>query len=75
MGAFIQANQAARRGEPSVAGLVLMTLLLVAVCGVAGIALGVPGARWSVPTFGVSVLPALALGTALTALGARRSRA
>ena len=75
MGAFIQANQVERRGEASVAGVVLLTVILSAIFGVAAIALHVPGAAWSIPTFGVAVLPALAAGSIATSFGARRSGA
>lgn len=72
MGGFILSNQTNRRGEPSAVGLVLLVLAGMAVLGVLAIAIGFPGASWSLPTFGVAVLPALALATLASGLGARR---
>ena len=72
MGAFIMANQAARQREPSIGGLVALVLAGVAVFGVLGVVLHVPGAAWSVPTFGIAVLPALALAAIITGLRSRR---
>jgi len=72
MGAFILSNQAVR-GEPSVgraAGLVAGLTLVFASLGVL---LHVPHAGWTLGTFAVAVLPALAAATAITGLGSRRS--
>ena len=73
MGAFILANQTARNGRPSVGGLVVLTLIGAAVFGAIGVVLHVPGAAWSIPTFGIAVLPALALATVISGMGTRRS--
>jgi hypothetical protein len=72
MGAFILANQTARNGAPSVGGLVILTVVLALVLGTIGVLAHVPGAGWSIPTFGVAVLPALALATVISGLGKRR---
>jgi hypothetical protein len=73
MGAWIQANQSARRGTRSPAlgfgtavGLTVLTAVLA-------IILGFPGAHWSLGTFAVAFLPALVLATILSAVGARRA--
>lgn len=70
MGAYMIANQAKRGGVnvPRAAGLVA---ILAVVLGAAAALLGFPGAGWNVPTFGVAILPALALGTLITGLGKR----
>ena len=73
MGAFILANQTARNGRPSVGGLVALVLIGAAVLGAIGVVLHVPGAAWSIPTFGIAVLPALALATVISGMGTRRS--
>lgn len=73
MGAFILANQTSRNGRPSVAGLVALTLIGAVVFGAIGVLLHVPGAAWSIPTFGIAVLPALALATVISGLMTRRS--
>ncbi len=73
LGAFAQSNQAARRGSPSVIGVLGILFLLMIVLGVIAIAVGFPGAGWNVATFGVAVVPALPLTTLLTALGSRRA--
>jgi hypothetical protein len=71
MGAFMIANQAARGGVnvPRAAGLVAVLTLVI---GAAAAVFHFPGAGWNVATFGVAILPALALGTLITGLGQRR---
>lgn len=71
MGGWMIANQAARGGVnvPRAAGLVAV---LTVVIGAAAAIFGFPGAGWNVPTFGIAILPALALGTLITGLGQRR---
>lgn len=72
MGAWILANQANRRGRMSVpAGAILLAILTVALGAVAAV-LHFPGAGWNVSTFGVAILPALALGAVVSGLGARK---
>ncbi|MEO8199820.1 MAG: hypothetical protein ABI679_04790 [Gemmatimonadota bacterium] len=72
MGGFIFANQTVKNGQPSVIGLVMLTLVGMLIFGVIGIVLHVPGAAWTLPTFGVAVLPALALAAIVSGLGTRR---
>lgn len=72
LGAWTLANQTARNGAPSVPMLMLTTLALAAVLAVIAIVVGFPGAGWGLPTFGVAFLPALALTTLISGLGARR---
>ncbi len=72
MGAWIQANQTAKNGQPSPVALILGTVVLAAVCLAIGVLLGVPNARWGLGGFAVATLPALALLTLITSLGARR---
>ena len=73
MGAWILANQTARRGAPApllgfgtAVGLSVLT-------AVVAIVLGFPGARWGLGTFAISFLPALVLALAVSAVGARRA--
>ena len=73
MGAFILANQTRKNGNSSVVGLVVLVVIGALVFGAIGVVLHVPGAAWSIPTFGVAVLPALALATLISGLGSRRS--
>ena len=73
MGAFIMANQTAKNGSPSVGGLLALLLVGTVVFAVLGVLFHVPGAAWSLPTFGVAVLPALALATIVSGLGTRRT--
>ena len=72
MGAFMIANQAARGGVSvrKAAGLVAVVALVL---GALAVVLHVPHAEWSVPTFGVAIIPALAVATAITGLGQRRT--
>ena len=73
LGAWILANQAQRNGRisaPAAFGTAIAFAMLV---GVVAVLVGFPGARWNLPTFGVAFLPGLALATALSALGGRRT--
>jgi hypothetical protein len=73
LGAWILANQAERNGRvslPAAFGTALGFALVVAVIAVL---IGFPGAGWNLPTFGLAFLPGLALATALSALGGRRT--
>ena len=73
MGGWIQANQAAKNGSASPLALVVVSLLLAAVCLFIGILLGVPHAAWGLGGLAVALLPALALYTAATSFGGRRT--
>jgi len=73
MGAWIIANQTVKDGRPSPGnGFVTAVAATVLVAG-AAVLLGVPGARWSLATFGVAFLPGLVLATVLSAMGKRRA--
>lgn len=72
LGAWVLANQTAKTGSPSPVALVLGTLFFAVVITAAAALLGFPGARLGLGTFGVAVLPALALMTALSAIGVTR---
>jgi hypothetical protein len=72
MGAWIQANQTARHGQPSPIVLLLQAYLLALFFLGLAILLHVPNAAWGLGGFAVAVLPALALLVALSSLGARR---
>jgi hypothetical protein len=73
MGAWILANQEARNGRVSAVGAFAMAGGFAILAAVVGILLGFPGARWTIATFGVAFLPGVALATALSALGIRRT--
>lgn len=73
MGAWILANQEARNGRVSVLGAFGMAVAFAILAAILGIVLGFPGARWTIATFGVAFLPGVALATALSALGSRRT--
>ena len=72
MGAFMIANQAVRGGVsvPRSAAIVTVATLVL---GALAVLLHVPYAEWSVPTFGVAIIPALAVATAISGLGSRRA--
>jgi len=72
-GAWILANQTARNGAPSVAGLAIWSFGFTAVCGALAVVGHVPGAAWNLPTFGVAFLPGLALATLASSMGSRRA--
>jgi hypothetical protein len=72
MGAFMIANQAARGGV-SVARSAAIVTVATLVLGALAVVSHVPYAEWSVPTFGVAIIPALAVATAISGLGSRRA--
>lgn len=72
LGAWILANQTAKGGAPSPAGLAITSLVLTVVCAALAVVTGFPGAGWNLGTFGVAFLPGLALATVVSVLGARR---
>jgi len=72
MGAWVQANQAARTGSPNPVALVLGAIVLALVSLAIGVVLGVPRAGWNLGSFAVAVLPGLALLTIVTSIGAPR---
>lgn len=72
MGAYIIANQAARGGVNLVKAFGLVGVFTV-VFGVLAVALHVPHASYGLGTFGVAILPALAVATLVSGLGAKRS--
>ncbi len=73
LGAWILANQAERNGRISAPAAFGTAVGFALAAGVVAILIGVPGADWNLPTFGVAFLPGLALATALSALGGRRA--
>jgi hypothetical protein len=72
-GAWILANQVERNGRISVPAAFGTAIAFALLVGVVAVLIGFPGARWNLPTFGVAFLPGLALATALSALGGRRT--
>lgn len=74
-GAFVLAHLATKRGgdDPSLPSAIGLVAALAAILGAAAAALHIPHAGWNVPTFAVAVLPALAVATVVTGLGAPRS--
>jgi hypothetical protein len=73
MGAWILANQTARRGTPSAIYGFGIALGLSAVLAMLAVQLGFPGARWTLDTFAVAFLPGLVLATIVSAIGARHA--
>ncbi len=73
LGAWILANQVERNGRISAPAAFGTALGFALVAAVVAVLIGFPGANWNLPTFGVAFLPGLALATALSALGGRRT--
>ena len=73
LGAWILANQVERNGRISAPATFGTAVGFALAAGVVAVLIGFPGARWNLPTFGVAFLPGLALATALSALGGRRT--
>ena len=73
MGAWFLAHQAAKGETPSVAKLMLTALIFTALAGAAAVLVHVPGARWSLPTFGVAFLVGITAAVVVAGLGPRRA--
>jgi hypothetical protein len=73
MGAWLLANQAARKGRPAAAIGVITALVLTLLVGALAILFGFPGARWTLGTFAVAFLPGLVLATLVSAIEKRRT--
>jgi hypothetical protein len=73
MGAWLLANQTARRDRPSAASGLLTAFVLAIVVAIVAILLGFPGAGWGLGTFAVAFLPGLVLATIASAIGKRRT--
>ena len=73
LGAWIIANQTARTGQPSPMNGFALAVGATVVVAAGAVLIGVPGAQWSLATFGVAFLPGLTLATVLSAMGKRRA--
>lgn len=73
MGAWVLSNQAAKSGATNPGALVGGTVVLALIVMAAATALKFPGAAFGLGTFGVAILPALAIMAAATSVGVRRS--
>ena len=69
MGAWVQANQAAKSGSANPIALVLGAIVLSLVVLVIAVVIGFPRAGWNLGSFAVAVLPGLALLTIVTSIG------
>ena len=72
MGAWVLANQASKAGAANPVVLVGGTLVVAALIAAAATVLNFPGAAFGLGTWGVAVLPALAVMVLVTGLGNRR---
>jgi hypothetical protein len=72
MGAWILANQLAKRDTVSPIGAFGLTVACSMVLAVLAVAVHFPGAGWGLGTFAVAFLPGVALAAAISGLGARR---
>ena len=73
MGAWSLANQVERNGRISAPAAIGTAVVFAVAVGSVAVLVGFPGARLNLATFGVAFLPGLALATALSALGGRRT--
>jgi hypothetical protein len=71
MGGWILANQSNQGRLPSILAMMAGALAFTAICGIAAILIHFPGARWSLPTFGIAFLPGLALATLFSGMQRR----
>ncbi|HEX2451598.1 MAG TPA: hypothetical protein VHJ69_10665 [Gemmatimonadales bacterium] len=72
MGAWFLAHQAAKGESPSIAKLMLSSLIFAVLLGGAAVLVHFPGASWTVATFGVAFLPGIAAAVIFSGLGLRR---
>jgi hypothetical protein len=72
MGAWLLANRTRRTGEPGAPVAFGIVIGCTIIAGVLAVVLGIPGAGWNLPTFGVAFLPGIALATTVSVLGSRR---
>ena len=72
MGAWFLANAAAKGDTPSIVKLMLASLVFTILVGSAAVLLHVPGAAWSLPTFGVAFLVGITAAVVFSGLGLRR---
>ena len=72
MGAWILAAQTAKRGDTNPVGALVVVFAVALVLLALAVAIGVPFARFGLGGFSVAILPALAVVTILSVLGARR---
>jgi hypothetical protein len=72
MGAWFLANAAAKGETPSIVKLMLASLVFTILVGSAAVLLHVPGAAWSLPTFGVAFLVGITAAVVFSGLGLRR---
>jgi hypothetical protein len=72
MGAWFLAHQAAKGESPSVAKLMLASLIFTVLFGAAAVLSHFPGASRSLATFGVAFLPGVGAAVVFAGLGLRR---
>jgi hypothetical protein len=72
MGAWLLANRTERTGEPGAPVAFGIVIGCTIIAGVLAVVIGIPGAGWNLPTFGVAFLPGIALATTVSVLGSRR---
>ena len=72
MGAWLLANRTARTGEPGAPVAFGIAIGCTIIAAGLGVVIGIPGAGWNLPTFGVAFLPGIALATTVSVLGSRR---
>lgn len=73
MGATVLAAQTKKSGQPSPVGLVVQVLAFTVVLMAAAVLLHFPGAAWSLPTFGVAMIPAFGLAGLLGVIQLNRN--
>jgi hypothetical protein len=73
MGAQLLASQAQKTGRASIPAGLLMVVTATLVCWVLGVLLHIPGAGWSLGSFGIAWLPGVMVAAILGALRARRA--
>ncbi len=72
MGAWFLANQAAKGETPSIAKLMIAALVFTVLVAAAAVLLHLPGASWSLATFGVAFLAGIAGAVVFSGMGLRR---
>jgi hypothetical protein len=73
MGAVVLANQASGTGSPSIPKMTATAIVFGSVVAVVAVIIGFPGAAWSFPTFGISLLPGFAIAALFSMMSRRRA--
>lgn len=73
MGAVIMANQTDGAESPSIVKMMVTPVVFGLAVGAVAAVIGFPGAAWSLPTFGIALLPGFAIAALVSTMSRRRA--